>query len=58
LYAAMLGGQITFGEFDASVQGWVNHISQADSLDLRAHVLSPFVLPAGAQPSNAGLSRR
>ena len=57
LYAAMLDGAISFGEFDASVQGWVNHVRQADSVGLRAHVLSPFVLPAGAEPMYAGRRR-
>lgn len=57
LYAAMLDGAISFGEFDASVQGWVNPVRQADSVGLRAHVLSPFVLPAGAEPMYAGRRR-
>ena len=57
LYAAMQKGEISFGEFDAAVQGWVNHVRQADSLGLRAHVLSPFVLPAGAEPLYAGRRR-
>ena len=33
-----LGGRISFGEFDASVKGWVNHIRYADSWGLRRHV--------------------
>ena len=57
LYAAMRDGAISFGEFDAAVQGWVNHVRQADSQGLRAHVLSPFVLPAGAEPLYAGRRR-
>ena len=57
LYAAMQDGAIRFGEFDASVQGWVNPVRQADSVGLRAHGLSPFVLPAGAEPSYAGRRR-
>jgi hypothetical protein len=36
-------GQISFGEFDASVQGWINHVRYADSWGLREHVLSRFV---------------
>lgn len=32
-------GQITFAEFDASVQGWVNHVRYADTWGLRKHVL-------------------
>lgn len=53
----MQDGAISFGEFDAAVQGWVNPIRQADSVGLRAHVLSPFVLPAGAEPLYAGRRR-
>ena len=53
----MQDGAIRFGEFDASVQGWVNPVRQADSVGLRAHGLSPFVLPAGAEPSYAGRRR-
>jgi hypothetical protein len=33
------GGKITFAEFDASVQGWINHVSYADSWGLRTHAL-------------------
>ena len=33
-----LAGHISFGEFDASVSGWVNHIRYADSWGLRRHV--------------------
>lgn len=57
LYGEMQDGAISFGEFDASVQGWINHVRQADSAGLRAHVLAPFVLPAGAQPQFAGRRR-
>lgn len=32
-------GQITFAEFDASVQGWINHVRYADTWGLRGHVL-------------------
>ena len=32
-------GNISFGEFDASVQGWINHVRYADSWGLRRHVL-------------------
>ncbi|QLQ24839.1 MAG: RNA-dependent DNA polymerase [Dechloromonas sp.] len=31
-------GRISFGELDASVKGWVNHIRYADSWGLRRHV--------------------
>jgi RNA-directed DNA polymerase len=33
-------GQITFAEFGASVQGWINHVRYADRWGLRRHVLS------------------
>jgi hypothetical protein len=36
-------GRISFAEFDASVQGWVNHVRYADTWGLRGHVLSRFV---------------
>ena len=32
-------GRITFGELDASVQGWINHVRYADSWRLRERVL-------------------
>ena len=32
-------GQISFAEFDASVQGWINHVRYADTWGLREHVL-------------------
>ena len=32
-------GHISFAEFDASVQGWINHVRFADSWGLRRHVL-------------------
>lgn len=37
---AYLGGRLSFGEFDASVQGWVNHVRYADTWGLRQHVLA------------------
>ncbi len=36
-------GKITFAEFDASVQGWINHVRYADSWRLREKVLGDFV---------------
>ena len=33
-------GEISFGELDASVQGWINHVRYADSWGLRREVLS------------------
>jgi RNA-directed DNA polymerase len=32
-------GLISFAELDASIQGWINHVSHADSWGLRRHVL-------------------
>jgi retron-type reverse transcriptase len=34
-----VAGAITFAEFDASVQGWINHVRYADTWGLREHVL-------------------
>jgi hypothetical protein len=42
-YAAWQRGQISFAELDASVQGWVNHVSQADSWGLRKEVFRRMV---------------
>jgi RNA-directed DNA polymerase len=44
LYDAWCAGEISFAEFDASVQGWINHVRHADTLGLRAHVLGRFEL--------------
>lgn len=35
-------GKISFAEFDASVQGWINHVRYADSWGLRKHMLKQF----------------
>ncbi len=35
-------GKISFAEFDASVQGWVNHVRYTDSWRLREQVLKEF----------------
>ncbi len=35
-------GHISFGELDASVQGWINHVRHADTWGLRGHVLKQF----------------
>ena len=32
-------GEISFAEFDASVQGWINHVRYADTWGLRKHIL-------------------
>ena len=38
--AAYRGGEISFAEFDASVQGWVNHVRYADTWGLRRHTFA------------------
>ena len=40
-------GEISFGEFDASVQGWINHVRYADTWGLRHHVLERFAWGPG-----------
>lgn len=52
-YDAYGAGAISFGEFDAQVQGWINHVRHADSWGLRGHVLAPFRLDAGDWPGHA-----
>lgn len=46
-YQAYCGNAISFAEFDASVQGWINHVRYADSWGLRRHVLRPFRIKPG-----------
>jgi len=46
-YDAFCQGRSSFAELDASVGGWVNHVAQADTLGLRAHVLGRFDLAPG-----------
>ena len=43
-------GKISFAEFDASVQGWINHLRYADSWRLREKVLGDFVWRADRWP--------
>jgi hypothetical protein len=43
-HAAWVAGEISFAEFDASVQGWINHVRHADTWGLRQHVLQRFPL--------------
>ncbi len=43
-YDAWKSGAISFAEFDASVQGWINHVRYADSWGLREHVLQNYIL--------------
>jgi len=41
-FEAWQEGRITFAEFDASVQGWINHVRYADTWGLRGEVLGRF----------------
>jgi hypothetical protein len=43
-YTAYCDGEVSFAEFDASVQGWINHVRYADSWRLREAVLSRMPL--------------
>ena len=43
-HAAWCAGEISFAEFDASVQGWINHVRYADTWGLRRHVLGRLPL--------------
>jgi reverse transcriptase-like protein len=42
-FAAWRAGRISFADFDASVQGWINHVRYADTWHLRERMLEPFV---------------
>ena len=42
-FDAWQAGRISFAEFDATVQGWINHVRYADTWGLRDHVLGRFV---------------
>jgi hypothetical protein len=42
--AAYHAGAISFGELDASIQGWINHVRHADSWGLRRHVLETLAI--------------
>ncbi|MCC6861615.1 MAG: hypothetical protein IT158_23800 [Bryobacterales bacterium] len=46
-FAAWQAGGISFAEFDASVQGWINHVRYADTWGLREHVLGQMVWGPG-----------
>lgn len=46
-FDAWRAGRISFAEFDAGVQGWINHVRYADSWGLRDHVLGRFVWGPG-----------
>jgi hypothetical protein len=42
-FDAWRSGHISFADFDASINGWINHVRYADSWVLREHLLSRFV---------------
>ncbi len=46
-YHAYCNNQISFAEFNSSVQGWINHVRFADSWGLREQVLKPFLIKPG-----------
>ena len=39
-YTAWQRGEISFAEFDAGVQGWINHVRYADTWGLRKHIFA------------------
>lgn len=41
-FATWQAGEISFAEFDATVQGWINHVRYAYTWGLRRHVLGQF----------------
>ena len=41
-FDAWRAGELSFAEFDASVQGWINHVRYADSWGIRRELLSRF----------------
>jgi len=47
-FEAWQQGRISFAAFDASVQGWINHVRFADSWRLREQMLQPFTWGANA----------
>lgn len=46
-YADYEAGLLSFAEFDASLQGWINHARVADTWGLHRQMLSAFVMPSG-----------
>jgi RNA-directed DNA polymerase len=52
-------GRISFADLDASVQGWINHVSYADTWGLRRHVLDVPIPshPTAPQDSTTGFHR-
>ncbi len=54
--AAYHAGEISYGELDASIQGWINHVRYADSWGLRRHVLE--TLPARPAEHRRAIAER
>jgi hypothetical protein len=50
-------GEISFGEFDASIKGWVNHVRYADTWGLRRHVFASLRFRVGDEPRGQPRSR-
>jgi len=46
-FDAWQAGRISFAEFDARVQGWINYVRYADTWGLREHVFEKFVWTSG-----------
>lgn len=54
-WAEYAAGDISFGEFDASVQGWINHVRYADTWGLREQVLGqPLIKTSEVRPQRGG----
>jgi RNA-directed DNA polymerase len=54
-WQAYCAGDIGFAEFDATVQGWINHVCYADTWGLRRHVLGSALGNPGDTQVGAGL---
>jgi Reverse transcriptase (RNA-dependent DNA polymerase) len=55
---AYRGGQISFGELDASVQGWVNHVRYADTWGLRRHMFARLPIRGASIAVARAVARR
>jgi len=42
-YAGWLEGRNSYAELEASLEGWLNHIGQADSAGLREHLFATYL---------------
>jgi RNA-directed DNA polymerase len=50
-------GRISFGELDASVQGWINHVRYADTWGLRTHMFGQACFQVGPRAKNETTTR-